>query len=78
MTDQPQQDSRPSRQPVGWQRGIYAELKTIREQNDSILSIVTLLAASQGLQLDAATISSMNANRRRARIDAAKQRSLKG
>lgn len=35
-------------EPVGWQRGIYAKLQIIEAQNDSILSILTLLAASGG------------------------------
>lgn len=54
-------------QPVGWQRGIYAKLQTIEAQNDSILSILTLLAADNNIHLDPATISSLNQQRRRAR-----------
>lgn len=33
-----------STDPVGWQRGIWGKLKDIEAQNDSILSILTLLA----------------------------------
>ena len=60
--------------PVGWQRGIYAKLQTIEAQNDSILSILTLIAASAGAQLDAQTIASMNQQRRTARDHAAAER----